>query len=253
MITQKKYLNLIGLLMALIIGVLFLPGLSHAAVTVEGKFDFGEVEVGTSKPATLSISNPDSNDKISFLQLQNICGENDGGFSISPEVSPPIELPEYININYAPLSEVSCLGILVIETVEGGTARVMLRGTGVATQEITIDGILSFFNTCVDDGILEGYVPDKSGKKRSADKITKGNGSDKLAENRLNALRNMIGMAGNLIDSEKNDEACGQLEAVNKKMDGLNTPGSSKDFVKGSAVKELAGMVQELMGTLGCK
>ena len=113
--------------------------------------------------------------------------------------------------------------------------------------------ILFIFDKCVADGSLIGYVPDKSDKKRSADKITKGNGSDKLAENRLNALRNMIEKAGHLIDSGKIDEACGQLEAAYKKMDGLNTPGSSSDFVEGSAVSDLADDVQDLMGTLECK
>jgi hypothetical protein len=250
MITQKNYLNLIGLLVALIIGVLLLPGLSHAAVTVEGEFDFGEVEVGTSKSATLTISNPDySDDEISYLTFINNCS-----FSISPEVSLPIALPEDININYAPLLEGPCESSLMISTYKGARAMVTLTGTGVIKKEISIDGILDFFNSCVDDGSLEGYVPDKSGKKRSADKITKGNGSDKLAENRLNALRNMIKTAGHLIDSGKIDEACGQLEAAYKKMDGLNTPGSSRDFVvKGIEASDLADMVQELMGTLGCK
>jgi hypothetical protein len=131
---------------------------------------------------------------------------------------------------------------------------VTLTGTGVIKQKITIDGILDFFDSCVDDGSLEGYVPDKSDKKRSAAKITKGNGSDKLAENRLNALRNMIETAGHLIDSGKIDEACGQLEAAYKKMDGLNSPGSSRDFVvEGNAAIDLAGMVKKLMDTLDCK
>jgi hypothetical protein len=251
MITQKKYLNLIGLLVALITGVLFLPGLSHAVVTVEGEYDFGEVEVGTPNPksATLNIStDSDKEVLLTLLTLDNKCG-----FSISPEVSLPQSLPVKITVNYVPLEDGFCTSRLDIATNDGGRAMVTLTGTGVITQEITIEGILVFFDTCVADGSLIGYVPDKSDKKRSADKITKGNESDKLAENRLNALRNMIETAGVLIDSGKIDEACGQLEAAYKKMDGLNTPGSSSDFVEGSAVSLLAHDVQTLMSTLECK
>jgi hypothetical protein len=252
MITQKKYLNLIGLLVALITGVLFLPGLSHAVVTVEGEYDFGEVEVGTPASATLKISSTELRVYITELTLEKL--EKDCGFSISPEVPPAIPLPGDIIINYVPLSPGDCQSTLSIVTNFGDTAKVTLSGTGViTTQEITIEGILVFFDTCVADGSLIGYVPDKSDKKRSADKITKGNESDKLAENRLNALRNMIETAGVLIDSGKIDEACGQLEAAYKKMDGLNTPGSSSDFVEGSAVSLLAHDVQTLMGTLECK
>ena len=252
MITQKKYLNLMAILVALITGVLFLPGLSNAAVTVEGKFDFGKVEVGTSKSATLNIST-DSKEEVLLLRLTLI--NNDCDLSISPEVSVPQPLPVDIYINYEPSEEGPCTSTLSIITSDRNLAEVILSGTGVATQEITIEGILSFFDSCVaaDVPSLEGYVPNKSDKKRSAAKITKGNGSDKLAENRLNALRNMIETAGHLIDSGKIDEACGQLEAAYKKMDGLKTPGSSSDFVEGSAVSDLADDVQDLMGTLECK
>jgi uncharacterized membrane protein len=256
MITQKKYLNLTALLVALITGVLFLPGLSNAAVTVEKNYDFGEVDVGTSSLATLNIST-DSNNSVSLIGLGIL--ENDCVFSISPEVSLPTDLPLSININYVPSKEGLCTSYLFITTIDletnaPGRAMVTLTGTGVIKQKITIDGILDFFDSCVDDGSLEGYVPDKSDKKRSAAKITKGNGSDKLAENRLNALRNMIETAGHLIDSGKIDEACGQLKAAYKKIkiDGSNTPESSSFFVKGTKAKELADKIQDLMD-IECK
>ena len=257
MITQKKYLNLIALLVALITGVLFLPGLSNADLTAPREFDFGEVEVDTSKSATLNIST-DSNDEVLLSNLRLL--DNDCVFSISPEVSVPQPLPVDIYINYEPSEEGPCTSYLFIATIDletraPGRAMVTLTGTGVINQKITIDGILTFFKDCVADGSLIGYVPGKSGKKRSAAKITKGNGSDKLAENRLNALRNMIETAGDLIDSGKIDEACGQLKAAYKKikMDDLNTPESSSFFVKGTSASKLANDVQDLMGTLGCK
>ena len=249
MITRKKYLNLTGLLVALITGVLFLPGLSNAAITVEEVYDFGEVEVGTASRAILKVSSTNSTADISALILK----ENQCVFSIIPEASAYKDLPAEIIINYAPSSPDFCSSTLKIYISDRDNATVILSGTGFTTQKITIEGILSFFDTCVADGSLEGYVPDKSHNKRSAGKITESNESDKVAENRLNALRNMIERAGHLIDSGKIDEGCGQLEAAYKKMDGLNTPGDSIDFVEGSKVSHLADDVQDLMGTLECK
>lgn len=254
MITQKKYLNLIALLVALITGVMFLPGLSNADVTVIDSHYFGEVVVGeSSDPVTLGIDTNGDRVFITELTLEKDCG-----FLISPKVPPEIlAIPGQITITYSPLSPGYCQTTLSIHPNVGNPAYVDLSGTGLpdSTQNITIQGILDFFDSCVAaaDGSLEGYVPDKSDKKRSADKTTKGNGSDKLAENRVNALRNMIETAGHLIDSGKIDEACGQLKAAYKKMDGLNTPGSSTDFVTGEAVSKLSTMVQKLMDTLECK
>jgi hypothetical protein len=251
MIAQKKYLNLTALLVALITGVMFLPGLTHAAVIVEGEVRFGEVEVGIQKSVTLNISSSALRTYISKLELDNNCG-----FSISPEVSVPKVLPVSIAINYVPFFPGLCNSTLSIDTNDGNT-KVILSGTGVVTQkdDITIEGILDFFDQCVADGTLEGYVPDKSAKKKLADKTPKGNGSDNLAENRLNALRNMIETAGNLIDSGKTDEACGQLKAAYKKMDNPDPPENSTDFVEveGVAASDLSTMVQALMDGLDCK
>jgi hypothetical protein len=254
MIAQKKYLNLIAILVALITGVLFLPSLSHAAVTFEGEVDFGEVVVGTTSSATFYISSS-SRDTLVDVTLESDCG-----FSITSVVPKGIFIPgdpKEIHIDYVPSSIGLCRGILSIFTTDfhgqSNEVEIILNGTGIKA-EITIGGILEFFGTCVADGTLIGYVPDKSDKKRSADKITKGNESDKTAENRLNAFRNMIDTAGDLIDSGKIDEACGQLKAAYKKIkiDGSNTPESSSFFVKGTKAKELADKIQDLMD-IECK
>jgi hypothetical protein len=277
MITQKKYFNLIALLVALITGMVFLPGLSNAAVTVEGEVDFGEgvvdfgeVVEGTKNSATFYISNPDISSRIT---LDDVTLESTCGFSITsvvPEITeygiPLSSNPIEIHIDYIPLSLGECQGSLsifttkIIFTTNNWTSQrdeveLILSGTGIKA-EITVDPILEFVNACVADGSLIGYVPNKSHKKRSAYKITKGDESDKLVENRLNAFRNMIETAGELIDSGKIDEACGQLKAVYKKIkidDGLNTAGSSNFFVKGDASSELADYVKQLMAKLECK
>jgi hypothetical protein len=56
-------------------------------------------------------------------------------------------------------------------------------GDVAPVPELTIETILEFFDESVDDGILTGYGPGKS------------------AEGRLNALRNMLEMAGDLIET----------------------------------------------------
>lgn len=92
--------------------------------------------------------------------------------------------------------------------------------------------ILWFFDDMVAFGNLEGVGP--------------GNSADK----RLNALRNMLEMANDLISIGDIEGACGQLHAALGKCDGESPP---PDFVTGEAVPELADMIEELMTELGCE
>jgi hypothetical protein len=98
--------------------------------------------------------------------------------------------------------------------------------------KVAIPVILNFFDESVADGSLVGEGPGKS------------------AENRLNALRNMLETAGNLIDAGDYQAACGQLMAVYKKTDG---DPKAPDFVSGPAAIELAIMILDLMDNLGCQ
>ena len=96
----------------------------------------------------------------------------------------------------------------------------------------TIDAILDFFDQSVADGTLEGY------------------GRGNSANGRLNALRNMLEMAGDLIAIGDIEGACRQLNAALRKCDGDSPP---PDFVAGEAVEELYDMILELMDELGCE
>jgi len=98
-------------------------------------------------------------------------------------------------------------------------------------QEVIADDITSFIGTSVADASLVGQ------------------GSGKSADKKLNASRNMIEEAGNLIQDGLIDDTCQQLSAAFKKTDGQDKP---PDFVSGSATDELAGMIQELLNILGC-
>jgi hypothetical protein len=99
-------------------------------------------------------------------------------------------------------------------------------------SEPTHLAILDFFDASVADSSIVGI----------------GNGSS--GNGRLNALKNMLKMAGDLINIGDIEGACDQLKAAQKKCDGDSSP---PDFVSGDAVTELNYMITELMIELGCE
>ena len=101
-----------------------------------------------------------------------------------------------------------------------------------AVPEVAIDNIIAFFDESVADGSLTGYGPGNS------------------ANGRLNALRNILEMAGDLINIGDIEGACGQLKAALKKCDDKRKP---PDFVTGLAASELYDLILELMDELGCE
>jgi hypothetical protein len=95
-----------------------------------------------------------------------------------------------------------------------------------------IQDILDFIDASIGTGDLVGAGPGRS------------------ADNRLNALINMIENARTLITSGNISEACGQLDAAYKKCDGELRP---PDFVAGVAAVELADMILAIRASLGCE
>jgi probable HAF family extracellular repeat protein len=79
-----------------------------------------------------------------------------------------------------------------------------------------------------------------------------GIGPGKSANNRLNALMNMLYSAKKMIDLAAYEEACNQLESIYKKCDGLPKP---PDFITGDTdtMGTLTGMLDELIGSLSCE
>jgi len=96
----------------------------------------------------------------------------------------------------------------------------------------SIPKILDNFDSWVDDGTLSGV------------------GEGQSAENRLNALRNMLTTAGELIDAGEYEAACRQLHDAYLKCDGEPNP---PDFIEGESREELAEMIWDLMQELGCE
>jgi len=94
-----------------------------------------------------------------------------------------------------------------------------------------VEDLLDFIDDSVVAGTLEGDGPGNS------------------ADNRLNAIKNMIEAASDLIDAGDTSRACQQLLDAYKKCDGAPKP---PDFVSGPAASTLAGMIQQLRDNLGC-
>jgi len=101
----------------------------------------------------------------------------------------------------------------------------------VQESSITIADLIELFDDAVADGTLMGAGPGGS------------------AAGRLNALRNMLLAAGDLLAQGDVDGACRQLQDAADRTDGASPP---DDFVQGEAAPDLLDAVTELQDELGC-
>jgi hypothetical protein len=96
---------------------------------------------------------------------------------------------------------------------------------------VTIAEVIALFDQAVADGTLVGQGPGNS------------------AQYRLNALRNMLIAASDLLDQGDVDAACRQLRDVANRTDGAFAP---PDFVQGPAAPTLFDAVTAARKSLGC-
>jgi hypothetical protein len=96
---------------------------------------------------------------------------------------------------------------------------------------ITISAIIDFINAHPD---IVGVGPGNS------------------AQNKYNAFMNMLLTVHDLIDAGDNTSACGKINAIMKKCDGLPKP---PDFIDGNTdtMGSLTGMLDDLATSLGCE
>lgn len=94
----------------------------------------------------------------------------------------------------------------------------------------SVDDLLNLFDLSVLNGDLVGTGNGNSGPRR------------------LNALRNMIITASELIDGELIIDACGQLSSVANRVDGYTPP----DFAEGPATENLLQIINDIFNDLGC-
>jgi hypothetical protein len=126
---------------------------------------------------------------------------------------------------------------VVVSDMKGGSATATLNYEVLSEPipTVSIADILAFFDTSVANGSLVGNGPGRS------------------AERRLNALRNQIEAAGDLIEDGLIEEACQQLMVAYTRADGEVPPGSPPDFIEGPHASELAVMIQNLRISLDCE
>jgi len=197
--------------------------------------DFGDVELGTSRTVIVTISNTGTGD----LTVSGIALETDFAITSAPAAAIVVKPNNTVDveITYMPSALGHNSAILKINSDDPDqpVVEVTLAAVGIeipSPPSEQIANILAFFDASVEEGTLLGDGPGNS------------------AEKRLNALRNMIEAAGDLIERELPEEACQQLLDACRRMDGQPAP---PDFVKGEALPELMGMIQKLMTTLGCE
>ncbi|MFC1677741.1 choice-of-anchor D domain-containing protein [Planctomycetota bacterium] len=201
-------------------------------------YDFGDVNIGTSDIAFVTISNFGSaNLTVSDISLTP---ESNIDFSITAGPNLPAAIEpggfEDVGISYTPsvASEVFAVLKIISDDTDYDLIQISLAGLGVQTEippEGQIAEILAFFDESVTDGTLFGKGPGKS------------------AEHRLKALRNMIEAAGDLIEDDLLEEACEQLRDAYNRIDNNPRP---PDFAQGTAVPILAEMIENLRMNLGC-
>ena len=197
--------------------------------------NFGQVEVNTTVPLLVTISNVGAGD-LTITGL-TITGSSD--FSVNSPLPDPIppDGSTDVQIDYTSSDVGSDSGSLVVASNDPDEAeiQVSLAGEGIETTpppDKQIKTIVDFFDYSVGNGTLPGDGP-----------------NPKSAENRRGALRNMLEAVGDLIAAGDVDGACDQLIAAYKKCDGDPRP---PDFVAGSAAPELADKIMELIDSLGC-
>ena len=188
---------------------------------------FGRVEIGGESPQMqATIYNMGAAQPLTVT----LTGSTD--FSIISSVPTSISQGQivFITVEYSPSVE----GFVSADLTINGTV-IPIEGEGVAVEpptSPTVAEILAFFDLSVFNGTLVGDGPGNS------------------ADGRRGALRNMIEAAGDLIEDGAVGDACQQLLDAHQRCDVLPRP---PEFVAGSATGTLAGMIIELMGTMGCE
>ena len=202
--------------------------------------NFGDVEVGTSQSAMVTISNVGTVD----LTVSNISLRTGADYAITSAPVLPAIIPvggsEDVTVTFTPLATgprpADYLDIVSNDPVDG-LVSVPLNGTGVMEDVPPSEEIANIIMSIEDGVVLGTIVPEGPGNS---------------GPGRLDALINMISAAGDLISDGLIDEACQQLLDAYRKMDGLSGRGEPPDFISGPDTALIASLIQDLRTDLGC-
>lgn len=236
------------------------PSIVVATVPIEGQgiagfgelevapasLSLGDVELGSSATGIVTISNasPHWSSEVAVDLLSGsssafsyscvaptVCTCSNGVCQL--EVGPLATAD--LEVAFAPLAVGSATATLAFNTTDQTNQAwlVSLTGAGVDTPTPSerVADLLAFFDASVAGGALVGSGPGNS------------------AAGRLDALRNMIRAAGDLIAQGQYARACEQLLDAYRRVDGLGQP---PDFAAGAAAGELRARIGELRASIGC-
>jgi hypothetical protein len=202
--------------------------------------DFGEVALGASKTLAVTISNTG----CGALTVNGVSIDTDfaiTSFSPASIIVPPNEAKQ-LKITYTPtiLGHNSAVLKVYSNDADEPVVEVQLSATGILippppSQQIA--DILAFFNEAVEEGTIQSTLP-KFGKCMNHNDFN------------LQLMRYMINDVKSAIEREKCNHVCAKLNLLYLNCDGKKMP---PDLVTGTAVPELANMIQVLMQTLSCK
>ncbi len=221
---------------------LFQTNLLEAAIS-SSNYDFGPVEVESTKTTAISITNlEDTSTTITGFVFAKLDCSDFSVVSMPESMTIPPNGTIHVEVGYKPLALGTCSDTLRIYTGSPAPYSVTLRGTGieekfeqpepfdVSRPYLTqIEEIKSFMQTNVENENLKGA------------------GKGKWADKRLKALNKMLIITSHLIENGYLEAARNNLIAIYKKTDGKANP---KDFVEGEAKEEFASKIQHIIKTL---
>ncbi len=221
------------------LGIAITPDVSPNIEVDPSEYDFGDVEIGYSSMMYLNISNSGGGElTIEDVHMKNqIPGDP---FTLLLPLSLPVILSSNSSLDVEVMYNSTLIfaqqsNELVIESddEDEGVIEVAFRGRGVLVEEPSqaVSGLLTFIDDAIGNEMISGEGPGKS------------------ADNRVNALKNMLESAGDLIDEGLMQDTCEQLNSIYKKVDGMPKP---PDFISGEAVPGVAAGVLEIMSDLSC-
>jgi hypothetical protein len=194
------------------------------------EYDFADVETGQTSSSIISVSNAGGG----VLTITNI--ELGGDTFTFVASTLPVDLnggsSMDISIYFSPVD-------LYVEE----TDTLVITSSDTDSPVLEVD----LYGTGVEDLTLPEPIIDL--KKFIAENEALGNLSSNGPEGKAIAFKDMLTAAGTFMNNGQIEAACGKLNALYKKTDGLPAP---KDFLVGPAASELAGYISALMSDLGC-
>jgi hypothetical protein len=241
----RNHLRIMSIFFAL--ALLAWPGaaLAQTSSITYTSADFGDVVVGTTELKIVTVTYTGEGEFwFDYFLENNSCGFTAKGSRIL--VLDAFQSSTEITVSYTPLEPGRCTADLQVINLGAITvaAHIILKGNGIAEvqkkEKFLMMNLLDVFDAWVAGGAIVGKGPGKS------------------ADNRLNAFRNMLVEAEELVEQGSNAEAYGQLMAARKKIGEFITdykeiaPEASLASASNStsATSSLEGLINQVLESL---